>query len=455
MKTRSVAAETHVAQRRDVEAKPIQVGLLGIGTVGSGTFRVLQRNQEEIRRRAGRGIAITMVADLDTERARAIVGDQVQVVADARQVIANPAIDIVIELIGGCGIARTLVLEAIHQGKHVVTANKALLALHGSEIFAAARAKGVIVAFEAAVAGGIPIIKALREGLTANRIEWVAGIINGTTNFILSEMRSKGLDFGVVLKQAQALGYAEADPTFDIEGVDAAHKATIMSAIAFGVPVQFDKAYVEGITALQAVDIRYAEQLGYRIKLLGITKRRADGIELRVHPTLVPKDRLIANVEGAMNAVVVQGDAVGTTLYYGKGAGAEPTASAVVADLVDITRLHTADPDHRVPHLAFQPGSLQDTPILPIDAVVTAFYLRLVVADKAGVLARITGILADNDISIDAVLQRESAEGEKQTDLIILTHDTVEGRMKAALAQMQSLPTVLAPIVRIRKEELN
>ena len=434
---------------------PIQVGLLGIGTVGSGTFRVLQRNQEEIRRRAGRGIAITMVADLDTERARAIVGEAAQVVADARQVIANPAIDIVIELIGGYGTARTLVLEALAAGKHVVTANKALLAVHGSEIFAAARAKGVIVAFEAAVAGGIPIIKALREGLTANRIEWVAGIINGTTNFILSEMRSKGLDFGVVLKQAQALGYAEADPTFDIEGVDAAHKATIMSAIAFGVPVQFDKAYVEGITALQAVDIRYAEQLGYRIKLLGITKRRADGIELRVHPTLVPKDRLIANVEGAMNAVVVQGDAVGTTLYYGKGAGAEPTASAVVADLVDITRLHTADPDHRVPHLAFQPGSLQDTPILPIDAVVTAFYLRLVVADKAGVLARITGILADNDISIDAVLQRESAEGEKQTDLIILTHDTVEGRMKAALAQMQSLPTVLAPIVRIRKEELN
>ncbi len=464
MKARSVSAQTHVAERRDVEAKPMQVGLLGIGTVGSGTFRVLQRNQQEIRRRAGRGIAITMVADLDTERARAIVGEQVQVVADARQVIANPAIDIVIELIGGCGIARTLVLEAIAAGKHVVTANKALLAVHGSEIFAAARERGVMVAFEAAVAGGIPIIKALREGLTANRIEWVAGIINGTTNFILSEMRSKGLDFGVVLKQAQALGYAETDPTFDIEGVDAAHKATLMSAIAFGVPVQFDKAYVEGITALQAVDIRYAEQLGYRIKLLGITKRRPNGIELRVHPTLVPRDRLIANVEGAMNAVVVHGDAVGTTLYYGKGAGAEPTASAVIADLVDITRLHTADPDHRVPHLAFQPGSLQDTPILPIDAVVTAFYLRLVVADKAGVLARITGILADNDISIDAVLQRPSAEGDEskaiaegegKTDLIILTHDTVEGRMKAALAQMQALPTVLAPIVRIRKEELN
>ncbi len=443
---------------------PIQVGLLGIGTVGSGTFKVLQRNQEEIQRRAGRGIRISMVADLDTARARSIVGPGVEVVADARAVIANPEIDIVVELIGGYGIAKALVLEAIAAGKHVVTANKALVAVYGSEIFAAAGAKGVIVAFEAAVAGGIPIIKALREGLTANRIEWVAGIINGTTNFILSEMRAKGLDFTVALKQAQALGYAEADPTFDIEGIDAAHKATIMSAIAFGIPVQFDKAHVEGITALQAADIRYAEQLGYRIKLLGIAKRRDDfrtasgdagGIELRVHPTLVPSQRLIANVEGAMNAVVVQGDAVGTTLYYGKGAGSEPTASAVIADLVDITRLHTADPDHRVPHLAFQPGSMADTPILPIADVVTAFYLRLVVADKAGVLARITGILAENDISIDAVLQRESAEGENQTDLIILTHDTVEGRMNQALAQMQALPTVLAPIVRIRKEELS
>ena len=345
-------------------------------------------------------------------------------------------------------------LEAIAAGKHVITANKALLAVHGSEIFAAARAKGVVVAFEAAVAGGIPIIKALREGLTANRIEWVAGIINGTTNFILSEMRSKGLDFAVVLKEAQRLGYAEADPTFDIEGVDAAHKATIMSAIAFGIPVQFDKAHVEGITKLQAADIRYAEQLGYRIKLLGITKRRDRGIELRVHPTLIPSTRLIANVEGAMNAVVVHGDAVGTTLYYGKGAGAEPTASAVIADLVDITRLHTADPDHRVPSLAFQPGAMQDTPILPMAEVVTSFYLRLVVADKAGVLARITGILAEHGISIDAVLQRESAEGEAQTDLIILTHDTVEGEMDKALAQMQALPTVLAPIIKIRKEEL-
>ena len=446
---------TQRSSATQTEAKPIQVGLLGIGTVGGGTFEVLRRNQAEIRRRAGRGIEITMVADLDIARAKSIVGDGVQVVGDAREVIANPAIDIVVELIGGYGIARALVMEAIRHGKHVVTANKALLAVHGTEIFAAAREQGVMVAFEAAVAGGIPIIKALREGLTANRIEWIAGIINGTTNFILSEMRAKGLDFGVVLKEAQRLGYAEADPTFDIEGVDAAHKATIMSAIAFGVPVQFDKAHVEGIAQLQAADITYAEQLGYRIKLLGITRRRPHGIELRVHPTLVPASRLIANVEGAMNAVVVHGDAVGNTLYYGKGAGAEPTASAVIADLVDITRLHTADPDQRVPHLAFQPGALHDTRILPIAEVMTAFYLRLQVADQAGVLARITAILAEREISIDALLQRESAEGEKQTDVIILTHDTVEGRMNDAIAQMQALPTVLAPIVKIRKEELS
>jgi len=437
--------------------KPIQVGLMGLGTVGGGVFEVLRRNQEEIKRRAGRGIALTMVSRRQVAAARALVGDAAVVVADAREIIANPDISIVIELIGGTTIARELVLEAIRAGKHVVTANKALLAVHGTEIFAAAREHGVMVAFEAAVAGGIPIIKALREGLTANRIEWIAGIINGTTNFILSEMRAKGLDFADVLKEAQRLGYAEADPTFDIEGIDAAHKATIMSAIAFGIPVQFDKAYVEGITKLNAADIRYAEQLGYRIKLLGITKRRDDagGIELRVHPTLVPSKRLIANVEGAMNAVVVHGDAVGTTLHYGKGAGAEPTASAVIADLVDITRLHTADPDHRVPHLAFQPGSLHDTRILAIDEVVTSFYLRLQVADQAGVLARITGILAEGNISIDALLQRESAEGEAQTDVIILTHDTVEGRMNTAIAQMQALPTVLAPIVRIRKEELS
>ncbi len=434
--------------------KPIQVGLLGIGTVGGGTFNVLTRNQEEIRRRAGRGIEIAMVADLDVERARSLVGDSAKVVADAREVIANPEIDIVVELIGGYGVAKALVMEAIAAGKHVVTSNKGLLAVHGTEIFEAARARGVMVAFEAAVAGGIPIIKALREGLTANRIEWIAGIINGTTNFILSEMRSKGLDFDVVLKEAQRLGYAEADPTFDIEGVDAAHKATIMAAIAFGVPVQFDKAHVEGITKLQAADIRYAEQLGYRIKLLGIARRQDSGIELRVHPTLVPAKRLIANVEGAMNAVVVQGDAVGTTLYYGKGAGAEPTASAVIADLVDVTRLHTADPGNRVPHLAFQPEALSDMPILPIEQVRTAFYLRLQVADEAGVLSRVTGILAEHGISIDALLQRESAEGEKNTDVIILTHDTIEGSMRKAIEQMQSLPTVLAPIVSLRKEEL-
>ena len=439
--------------------KPIQVGLLGIGTVGSGTYNVLTRNQEEIQRRAGRGIEIAMVADLDTERARQLVGPQVKVVGDAREVIANPDIDIVIELIGGYGVAKALVMEAIAAGKHVVTANKALLAVHGTEIFEAADKKGVIVAFEAAVAGGIPIIKALREGLTANRIQWIAGIINGTTNFILSEMRDKGLDFDVVLKEAQRLGYAEADPTFDIEGVDAAHKATIMSAIAFGIPVQFDKAYVEGITQLAATDIRYAEQLGYRIKLLGITKRReGEGVELRVHPTLVPAKRLLANVEGAMNAVVVNGDAVGTTLYYGKGAGSEPTASAVIADLVDVTRLATSDPQHRVPHLAFQHSQMRDVSVLPIDHVVTSYYLRLRVADQAGVLARVATILADAGISVDALLQREAdevgGEGSTQTDLIILTHQAREGAMNAAQEQLQALPSVLQPIVRIRKEEL-
>ena len=438
--------------------KSIQVGLFGIGTVGSGVFNVLQRNQSEIVRRAGRGIEIAMVADLDTARAQAAVGPNVKVVSDARAVIANPDIDIVIELIGGYGIARQLVLEAIEAGKHVVTANKALLAVHGTEIFAAASRKGVMVAFEAAVAGGIPIIKSLREGLSANRIHWIAGIINGTTNFILSEMRDKGLDFDVVLKQAQALGYAEADPTFDIEGVDAAHKAALMSAMAFGVPVQFDKAYVEGITRLGATDIKYAEQLGYRIKLLGITKKTEKGIELRVHPTLVPIKRLIANVEGAMNAVMVHGDAVGTTLYYGKGAGSEPTASAVIADLIDIARLHTADAAQRVPHLAFQPDAMSNTPVLAMGEVVTSYYLRLNVADEAGVLTNVTSILAKAGISIDAVLQREAdevgGEGATQTDLIILTHDCVEAKMNEALVQMQTLSTVLAPIVRIRKEEL-
>jgi homoserine dehydrogenase len=439
--------------------KPIQVGIMGLGTVGSGVFNVLQRNQEEIKGRAGRGIEVTMVSRRNTVLALETVAQRAQVVADAREIIRNPDIDIVVELIGGYTLAKELVLEAIAAGKHVVTANKALLAVHGTEIFAAASAKGVMVAFEAAVAGGIPIIKALREGLTANRIQWVAGIINGTTNFILSEMRDKGLAFDVALKDAQRLGYAEADPTFDIEGVDAAHKLTLMSAIAFGIPVQFDKAYIEGITKLETADIKYAEQLGYRIKLLGITKRTAKGVELRVHPTLIPAKRLIANVEGAMNAVVAHADAVGTTLYYGKGAGAEPTASAVIADLVDITRLHSADAAQRVPHLAFQPGAMSDTPVLAMGDVVISYCLCLCVADEAGVLAKVTGILAETGISIDAVLQREadeiSGEAGTQTDLIILTHDCTEAKMDAAIAQMQALPTVLAPITRIRKEELN
>ncbi|MBI1891759.1 MAG: homoserine dehydrogenase [Burkholderiales bacterium] len=435
--------------------KPIKVGLLGIGTVGSGTFNVLKRNQEEIKRRAGRGIEIAMVADLNVERARELTGGECDVVNDANLIINNPDIEIVIELIGGYGIAKDLVLKAIAAGKHVVTANKALLATHGTEIFKAAQDKGVMVAFEAAVAGGIPIIKALREGLTANQIQWVAGIINGTTNFILSEMRDKGLDFGTVLKEAQRLGYAEADPTFDIEGVDAAHKATILASIAFGVPVQFDKAHVEGITKLQAVDIKYAEQLGYRIKLLGITKRTPKGIELRVHPTLIPAKRLIANVEGAMNAVLVQGDAVGATLYYGKGAGSEPTASAVIADLVDITRLATADPGHRVPHLAFQPDAMSDTPILPMAEITTSYYLRMNVSDQPGVLADVTRILAEHSISIDAMLQKEPGEGETRADIIMLTHQTQEKNVQAAIAKIEGLPTVMGSITKIRLEELS
>jgi len=442
--------------------RALNVGLLGFGTVGRGVFEVLARNGEEIARRAGRPIRVAWIGTRTPERARAALrgASGVQLTHDTAAVAAHPDVDIVVELIGGIEPARTLVLDAIARGKHVVTANKALLALHGNEIFAAAHAKGVMVAFEGAVAGGIPIIKALREGLTANRIEWIAGIINGTSNFILSTMRATGASFDAVLAEAQKRGYAEADPTFDIEGVDAAHKATIMSAIAFGIPVQFDKAHVEGITRLAATDIRYAEQLGYRIKLLGITKRReGQGVELRVHPTLVPAKRLIANVEGAMNAVVVNGDAVGTTLYYGKGAGSEPTASAVIADLVDVTRLATSDPQHRVPHLAFQPGALRDVSVLPMEQVVTGYYLRLRVADEAGVLARVATILAEGGISIDALLQREAdevgGEGSTQTDLIILTHDAREGAMNAALTQLQALPSVLAPIVRIRKEELN
>jgi homoserine dehydrogenase len=432
----------------------INVGLLGIGTVGGGTFSVLARNEAEITRRAGRPIRISKVADKNTALANSIVAGRAAVTDDAFNVVSDPEIDIVIELIGGYGIAKELVMQAINNGKHVVTANKALLAVHGNEIFAAARAKGVIVAFEAAVAGGIPIIKAVREGLTANRIQWIAGIINGTTNFILSEMRDKGLPFAEVLKQAQALGYAEADPTFDIEGVDAGHKISILSALAFGIPVQFDKAHVEGISQLDADDIKYAEQLGYRIKLLGITKRRPEGVELRVHPTLIPAKRLIANVEGAMNAVLVQGDAVGSTLYYGKGAGAEPTASAVIADLVDISRVLTADPQHRVPHLAFQHDALHDTPILPLAEVESAYYLRLRVDDKSGVLADITRILADHNISIDAMIQREPAEGELQTDIIMLTHITLEKHVDAAIAGIHALPVVKRDIVKLRMEEL-
>ncbi|MFH1815722.1 MAG: homoserine dehydrogenase [Pseudomonadota bacterium] len=435
--------------------KPINVGLLGIGTVGGGTWTVLTRNQEEITRRAGRPIQITAVADRDTARAQQLTGGKVKVTGDAFEVVRDPDIDIVVELIGGYTIAKELVLEAIAHGKHVVTANKALLATHGQEIFAAAQAKGVMVAFEAAVAGGIPIIKAVREGLTANRIEWVAGIINGTTNYILSEMRDKGLTFADALADAQRLGYAEADPTFDIEGVDAAHKITLLSSIAFGIPVQFDRAHIEGITKLTADDIRYAEELGYRIKLLGITKRKADGFELRVHPTLIPSKRLIANVEGVMNAVLVKGDAVGATLYYGRGAGAEPTASSVIADLVDVTRLHTADPEHRVPHLAFRADQLSDIPILPISEVESAYYLRLRVQDRPGVLADITRILADQEISIDAMLQKEPSEGEQQANIIMLTHVTRERKVDAAIVRIEALDSTVGKVTRLRLEELN
>ena len=435
--------------------KPINVGLLGIGTVGGGTFTVLKRNAEEITRRAGRPILITVVADKNVELAKKVTAGACRITDDAFSVVADAEVDIVVELIGGTGVSRELTFKAIENGKHVVTANKALLALHGNEIFAAAQKKGVMVAFEAAVAGGIPIIKALREGLTANRIEWIAGIINGTTNFILSEMRDKGLSFEAVLKEAQRLGYAEADPTFDIEGVDAAHKLTIMSAIAFGIPMQFDKAHIEGISKLQAEDIRYAEQLGYRIKLLGLTRRKPNGVELRVHPTLIPAKRLIANVEGAMNAVLVKGDAVGSTLYYGKGAGAEPTASAVIADLVDVTRMHTADPEHRVPHLAFQPDAVKDIPVLAMGEVETSYYFRMRVEDRPGVLADITRILADQQISIDAMIQREPAEGEEQTDIIMLTHQTLEKNADAAIARIEALPVVKGKVVRLRLEELS
>ena len=434
--------------------RAIRVGLLGIGTVGGGTWDVLNRNAGEIRRRAGRAIRIARVADKDLKKARRLVDGKAVLHRSAWEVVRAPDIDIVIELIGGTGIARDLVLEAIAQGKHVVTANKALLARHGNRIFAAAQKKNVMVAFEASVGGGIPIIKALREGLAANRIEWIAGIINGTSNFILSEMRDKGLPFAQVLAEAQARGYAEADPTFDIEGIDAAHKLTILSALAFGIPMQFAKAYTEGISKLTQADIGYAEELGYRIKLLGITRRAPRGIELRVHPTLVPARRLIANVEGVMNAILVKGDAVGATLYYGAGAGAQPTASAVVADLVDVTRLITADPEHRVPHLAFQPDQLSATPVLPMGEVETCYYLRMRVQDKPGVLARITRILADSRISIDAMVQKEPGEGEQRVDIVMLTHLALEKNVDKAIARIERLPTVVGKVTRLRLEAL-
>jgi homoserine dehydrogenase len=434
--------------------KAMRIALLGAGTVASGVVRVLRRNQDELCRRAGRGIEVVAVAARNADKARRAIGDELPLTDDFLGLATRDDVDIVAELMGGIEPARELVLAAIRAGKHVVTANKALLAMHGNEIFAAAQSHGVMVAFEAAVAGGIPIIKAVREGLAANRIEWVAGIINGTTNYILSSMRDNGVDFATALAEAQRLGYAEADPTFDIDGIDAAHKITILCAIAFGVPVQFERAHVQGIRDLETADIRYAEQLGYRIKLLGITRRTEHGIELRVHPTLIPATRLVANVEGAMNAVVVQGDAVGPTLFYGKGAGSEPTASSVIADMVDITRLHTADPGNRVPHLAFQPGALADTPILPMPRVRTSYYLRIHVRDEAGVLAEITRILAEHGMSIDALLQRPSGDNDQHTDVILLTHETLEQRMDEALARIQALDTVLAPVVRLRKEEL-
>ncbi|MBK6806317.1 MAG: homoserine dehydrogenase [Betaproteobacteria bacterium] len=436
--------------------RPLNVGLLGFGTVGKGVFDVLARNGGEIARRAGRPIRITWIGTRTLDRAREATrgAKGVHLTSDTGSVAVHPDVDIVVELIGGIEPARELVMSAIAAGKHVVTANKALLALHGNEIFAAAHAKGVMVAFEGAVAGGIPIIKALREGLTANRIEWIAGIINGTSNFILSTMRDTGASFDAVLAEAQKRGYAEADPTFDVEGIDAAHKLTIMAAIAFGVPMRFAGAYHEGITKLTREDIRYAEELGYRIKLLGIARRKSAGYELRVHPTLVPTKRLIANVEGAMNAVLVKGDAVGATLYYGAGAGAEPTASAVIADLVDVTRMHTADPGHRVPHLAFQPDQISDLPVLPIGEVETSYYLRMRVDDRPGVLADITRILADREISIDAMIQKEPSEGEDQTDIILLTHRSIEKRVVDAIRAIEALPTVRGAIIRIRLEDL-
>ncbi|MAK67780.1 MULTISPECIES: homoserine dehydrogenase [unclassified Methylophaga] len=432
----------------------VKIGILGLGTVGSGTVSVLKRNSKEISRRAGRGIEITRAADknLDSPKTCDLTG--IDLTDDAFSVVNDPEIQIVVELIGGTGIARDLVMQAIENGKHVVTANKALIAMHGNELFAKAQEKGVTIAFEAAVAGGIPIIKAIREGLAANRIEWLAGIINGTGNFILTEMRDKGRNFADVLAEAQALGYAEADPTFDVEGIDAAHKLTIMASIAFGIPLQFYKAYTEGISKISQEDVQYAEELGYHIKHLGIAKKTAQGVELRVHPTLIPKRRLIANVNGVMNAVVVKGDAVGPTLYYGAGAGAEPTASAVVADIVDIVRALTTDPENRVPHLAFQPDSLKDTPILPMSEVITSYYLRINTEDKPGVLADITRIFSEQDINIEAILQKQPEEEEGTVPIIMLTQPVVEKNMDEAIAQIEALDTVKDAIMRIRMESL-
>ena len=434
--------------------KQLKVGLLGVGTVGGGTFKLLQRNAEEITRRTGCAISIVHVADRNVDVAKEVTGGIVEITSDAFAVVNNPNVDVVVELIGGVTLAKELVLKAIANGKHVVTANKALLALHGNEIFAAAHEKGVVVAYEAAVAGGIPIIKALREGLAANKIEWIAGIINGTTNFILTEMREKGLAFADVLKEAQRLGYAEADPTFDVEGIDAAHKLMVMAAIAFGIPMQFDKAYTEGITKLEGRDIKYAEELGYRVKLLGITKRHENGIELRVHPTLIPEKRLVANVNGAMNAVVVKGDAVGPSLYYGAGAGAEPTASAVVADLIDLARSMDVAPAQRVAALGFQPAAISNLPILPISEIETAYYLRLRATDKPGVLAAVTTILAERNISVDALLQKEPADNETEADIVILTHVTVEKNMDAAIGKIEALPATVGKVIKLRMEEL-
>ncbi len=434
--------------------KPIQVGLLGLGTVGGGTIEVLRRNRSEIVRRAGRDIVIKVASARDLSKKRSVSMEGIEIAASPEDIVARPDIDIVVELIGGDTVAKDLVLKAIENGKHVVTANKALLAKHGTEIFAAAQKKGVMVAFEASVAGGIPIIKAIREGLSANRIEWIAGIINGTCNYILSEMRDKGLSFDQALAEAQRLGYAEADPAIDIEGIDAGHKLAILAAIAFGIPMQFDKVYTEGITKLTAADIKYAEGLGYRIKLLGVARRARKGIELRVHPALIPTRRLIANVEGVMNAVLVKGDAVGHTLYYGRGAGAEATASAVVADLVDVTRMATADPEQRVPHLAFQPDQLSSETVLPMEETVSGYYLRLRALDRPGVLADVTRICADHEISIDAIVQKEAGEGEDQVDVVILTHTTVEKNINAAIRMIESLPTIPAAVARIRLEEL-